>query len=277
MREVDWEGTLLEATERVQKAVERVVANGERSKELGRGASGDVTLVADSEAEKELISALTKAAEVRVLTEEAGEAGARGARLTAVLDPVDGSSNFSRGVPFYCTSVAIADGQELDSIRWAAVRNLVTGDVYYAERGNGATKNGRRINSSDVRELRKAIVAVDVSRAAVPLIGRLAPLIADSKREVHMGANALELCLVAEGATDAFVDVRGSMRIVDFAAAFLIATEAGVQVTGPEGEKLAVPLDLRSRFSYVASANSELHGKVVARLAWKGGPQALAL
>jgi len=269
MGEVDWERTLLGATERVQSAVEKAVARGERSRELGRGASGDITLVADSEAEKELISALTKAADVRVLTEEAGEVGAAGAQLTAILDPVDGSSNFSRGVPFYCTSVAIADGEGLDGIKWAAVRNLVTGDVYYAEKGRGATRNGRRINSSDVGELKRAIVAVDVSRAPVPLIGRLAPLIADVKREVHMGANALELCLVAEGATDAFVDVRGSMRIVDFAAAYLIATEAGAVVTTAEGETLSVPLDLKARFSYVASANRELHEKILAKLAQK--------
>ncbi|HME18157.1 MAG TPA: inositol monophosphatase family protein, partial [Nitrososphaerales archaeon] len=208
--EVDWEETLLSATERVQKAVADVVSRGERSKELGRGASGDITLVADSEAERELISALSRAAKVRVLTEEAGEVGVEGADLTAILDPVDGSSNFSRGVPFYCTSVAIADGDGLEGLRWAAVRNLVTGDVYYAERGRGATKNGNTIRSSGVKELKYAIAAVDVSRAGVPLVQRLAPLIASLKREVHMGANALELCLVAEGATDAFVDIRGS-------------------------------------------------------------------
>jgi myo-inositol-1(or 4)-monophosphatase len=263
---VDWEKILLGATERVQKAVARVDSQGDRSSELGRGASGDITLVADSEAEKELVSALSEAASVRVLTEEAGEVGVKGADLTAILDPVDGSSNFSRGIPFYCTSVAIADGAGLETLRWAAVRNLVTGDVYYAERGRGATKNGRQIRTSGVRELKHAIAAVDVSRAGVPVVHRLAPLIAALKREVHMGANALELCLVAEGATDAFVDIRGSMRIVDFAAAYLISLEAGAVVTSPEGGRLDLALDLRSRFSYVASANQELHREVLAKL-----------
>jgi len=266
---VDWERTLQTATERVQKAVEKVVSSGERSTELGKGASGDITLVADRDAENELIATISEAASVRVLTEEAGETGTRGSGLTAIFDPLDGSSNFSRGVPFYCTSAAIADGDGLDSIRWAAVRNLVTGDFYFAEKGRGATKNGRRIGPSTVREVRKAIAAVDVSRAGVPLIGRLGPLISDLKREVHMGANALELCLVAEGATDAFVDIRGTMRIVDFAAAYLIAGEAGAVVTSPEGVKLELPLDLNVRFSYVASANRDLHEAILAKLTQK--------
>jgi len=186
--------------------------------------------------------------------------------LTAIFDPLDGSSNFSRGVPFYCTSAAVADGEGLAGVGWAAVRNLVTGDVYYAERGKGATKNGKRIMTSGVSELRKAIVAVDVSRAGVPTITRLAPLISDVRREVHMGANALELCLVAEGATDAFVDIRGSMRIVDLAAAYLIAREAGGVVTSPDGAELAVPLDLKARFSYLASANRALHEAILEKL-----------
>jgi len=114
--------------------------------------------------------------------------------------------------------------------------------------------------------LRKAIVAVDVSRAGVPTITRLAPLISDVRREVHMGANALELCLVAEGATDAFVDIRGSMRIVDLAAAYLIAREAGGVVTSPDGAELAVPLDLKARFSYLASANRALHEAILEKL-----------
>ena len=263
---VDWEKTLLGATERVQKAVDGVIARGERAKELGRGASGDITLVADDAAERELMAALRDAADVRVLTEEAGEVGASGSGLTAVLDPVDGSSNLSRGIPFYCTSAAIADGGGIDSVRWAAVRNLVTGDVYYAEKGRGAAKNGRPIRASSVGEVRRAIAAVDVSRAGVPIISRLAPLISELKRQVHLGANALELCLLAEGATDAFVDIRGSMRIVDLAAAYLIASEAGAVVTSPEGERLDLPLDLKLRFSYVAAANRELHGQVLARI-----------
>jgi myo-inositol-1(or 4)-monophosphatase len=265
--EVDWRAALEDATERVRRAVARVAERGARAEELGRGASGDITLAADKAAEDELISSLAKAGVSRVLTEEAGEVGAKGAGLTAILDPVDGSSNFSRGVPFYCTSVAIADGKGLEGIRWAAVRNLVTGDFYYAERGRGAQKNGRAIGSGRVKELGKAIGAVDISRAGAPMVRRLAVLMAGLKREVHFGANALELCLVAEGATDAFVDIRGSMRIVDFAAAYLIATEAGAVVTSGDGGRLRVELDLKERFSYVAAGNRELHGAVLAELA----------
>ena len=63
------------------------------------------------------------------------------------------------------------------------------------------------------------------------------------------------------------MDIRGSMRIVDFAAAYRIAAEAGATVTSEEGAELSIELDLKSRFSYVASANRELHTAVLAELA----------
>jgi myo-inositol-1(or 4)-monophosphatase len=261
--DVGWKRLLEDATERVQSLTSAVALSPDRTKVLGTGASGDKTLVADKEAEEELLRSLSRVDGLRVLSEEAGSLGDAKATPVAVLDPVDGSANFERGIPFYCTSVAIAEGNTLEDVAFAIVRNLVNGDVYWAEKGQGSTKNGKRIRASAVGEPSAAVVAIDLSRGRTAMVKGLATLVGAVRRQVHFGANALELCYLAEGRVDAFVDLRGKMRVTDFAAAYLIAKEAGCFVTGGAGEALNPKLTLDERFSYVAAGSAGLHGKIM--------------
>ena len=254
----DWMKLILKSSEKVQNTVKRIQSHGARTKVVGTGASGDKTLLADREAEKILVDALSKVSGVRILSEESGEIGQRGAELLAIVDPLDGSSNFERRIPFYCTSIAIVRGRRLADTRAALVRNLVTGDVYYAERGKGATKNGERIATSETSNIREAILGVDLSRTDEGTYASLARLITSAKRQVHFGANALELCFLAEGMIDAFIDVRNKTRIVDFAGGYLIAKEAGAVLSTKSGDKLLTRLEMKERFSFVSSANPQL-------------------
>ncbi|MDG6908833.1 MAG: hypothetical protein JRM74_02445 [Nitrososphaerota archaeon] len=230
---------------------------------MGVGAAGDRTIYADRLAEVILLKRLGEVDGVRVLSEEAGDAGDPDGSTLAVVDPLDGSSNFERGIPFYCTSVAVAEGGTLDGILAGVVRDLVTGDAYSARRGGGARKNGKPIRTSRAVRAAEAVVGVDLSRGPPGLAQGIAPLLGGIKRQVHLGANALELCFLAEGKTDAFVDLRGTMRITDFAAAYLVASEAGAVVTDGRGGKLSPEFDLRHRFSFVASGNGSIHGEVL--------------
>jgi myo-inositol-1(or 4)-monophosphatase len=108
---------------------------------------------------------------------------------------------------------------------------------------------------------------MDLSRAPVELLRSLSPLISRVRRQVHYGANALELCYLAEGRIDAFVDIRRKMRITDFAAGCLIATEAGASMTDETGRVLRWKLDLSDRAACVASANARLHDQILKLLA----------
>ena len=229
---------------------------------MGTGAAGDRTIFADKLAEDELLKTITRIEGVRVLSEEAGAVGNRG-RTLAVVDPLDGSSNFERGIPFYCTSVAIVEGDSAEGVTLGIIRDLVSGDVYVGRRGGGATKNGKRIRTSKAVEPAYAVVGVDLSRSPPGLVSGLEPLVAGVKRQVHLGANALELCYLAEGRVDSFVDLRGRIRITDFAAAYLIAKEAGAEITGSDGKELKLEFDLKHRFSFVASANATFHKKIL--------------
>lgn len=265
-----WKETLLEASARAQEAVEEVRASGGSKRVVGVGASGDATLLADLEAEKAVVEVLTEIPGLRILSEEGGELGDRRGTTVAVVDPLDGSSNFERGIPFYCTSLAIVKGRDLRAVEASAVRNLVTGELYYAERGKGATKDGLRVSTSSTHDLASAVVGVDLSRTSREVIAKVSPLLTNVKRQVHCGANALELCLVAEGRIDASVDVRGRMRIVDMAGGYLIAREAGAVLTDEEGKDLNPPLNLSARFSFIASANRSVHETILRRLKARG-------
>ncbi|MDG7011401.1 MAG: fructose-1,6-bisphosphatase [Nitrososphaerota archaeon] len=263
MKEAEWEQVLLAATEKVWLKVGPLAERGRRGRVVGVGAAGDQTIFADKLAEDIILTALSKRGPLRLLSEEAGSLGDEGARTIAVVDPLDGSSNFEHGIPFYCTSVAIAAGDSAEDVEVGVVRDLVNGDVYTARKGRGARKNGKPIGTSRMTDPAKAVVGVDLSRGPPGLAAALAGLMEGVKRQVHFGANALELCYLAEGKTDSFVDLRGRMRITDFAAAALIAREAGAVVTGPGGRGLSLPFDLKHRFSFVASANPTMHRKVL--------------
>ena len=259
----EWEKILLDATERVKLRVSDLARSGGRGRTVGLGASGDRTIFADKEAEDEILKSLKRIDSVRVLSEEAGEAGDPRGRILAIVDPLDGSSNFERGIPFYCTSIAMVEGDSLGDVTFGVVRDLVAGDVYVARRGKGAKKNGRPIRTSKIVAPAEAVVGVDMSRSTPEVVAGLSRLVSGAKRQIHLGANALELCCLADGRIDAFVDLRGKMRITDFAAAYLVATEAGARVTNVDGEELEPELDLEHRFSFVASANRILHKEML--------------
>jgi myo-inositol-1(or 4)-monophosphatase len=256
-----WRRLLTEASSRVQAKTSRISRTGRSMKSVGVGASGDVTLQADREAEMEIFKALTQIKGIRIVSEEAGEWGESNARIVAVVDPLDGSSNFSRGIPFYCTSVAVATGDSLAEVTWGLIRNLVTGEVYWAEKGKGAFKDGSRMSTSSTADLKEAVLGVDISRSPAALVASLAPLLSGAKRHVHFGANALELCLLAEGKTDAFVDVRGKMRMTDFAAGYLIAKEAGAEISMNHPPD-SLGLNMKTRISFVAAGTNRLHAEV---------------
>ena len=78
----------------------------------------------------------------------------------------------------------------------------------------------------------------------------------------HFGANALEVCYVAEGITDAFIDIRGKLRVTDIVASYLILKEAGGTILSPEGNELDIPLEATQRLSFVAASNMSIYNSI---------------
>ncbi len=142
-----------------------------------------------------------------------------------IVDPVDGTNNLSRGIRFSCISLSIALGDDLDSIVAGLVMDLFNKDIYWATRGGGAYRNGYRIGVNRPRDMRDLFVSVVIDRSiAKPAIMNLLSRV---KILRFFGSSALELSLVASGHLDAFIDLRGKLRIYDFAPGYLLVKEAG--------------------------------------------------
>ena len=193
----------------------------------GSGLSGrrPTQYLLDEVADEAAIAVLLEAG-FSVFSEESGMQGE--GNLTVVIDPVDGSTNCDRGIPFFCTSLAVVEAQ---SLRAGLVRSLTTGVTYSATKGGGAYRNGLPIAPSKQQDLRQAIVGVN----------GLYPKQFLWRQTRSMGAAALEMCLVADGSLDGFFQAPPAcVHPWDYLAAMLICQEAGAVVRAIDDEVLVL-------------------------------------
>lgn len=213
-------------------------AAGERDDQYG------LDLVADPVACGVLIDA-----GLGVLSEESGRHHPE-REICVVVDPVDGSTNASRRIPWYATSLAAVDG---DGVRASLVVNQATGVRYHALRGGGAYRNDVRIRVSDTTALSSAVIAMNGH----------APIHFGWGQYRALGAAALDMCLVAEGAIDGYLDCTDSNHGVwDYLGAMLIVAEAGGVVTDVDDRELLV-LDHAARRAPVVGGTAELHDALI--------------
>ncbi|MGQ9479227.1 MAG: inositol monophosphatase family protein [Thermoproteota archaeon] len=207
-----------------------------------------------------------------VVSEESGVVRlGRGGPPFIIVDPIDGSVNASRGYPCYSSAIAVAEGEYLSSLVCSGVVNLLSGEVFLSERGEGAYLNSHRLTVSNRESVDEALIAIDlnVRRAAPGYLDRVSGILERAKYVRFLGTDALELCMVASGAADAFVDLRGSLRSIDFAAASLIIREAGGVVLDEKGRDLEVKLIPVSRSPIIAASSRRLAEQVL-QIFWTG-------
>jgi myo-inositol-1(or 4)-monophosphatase len=197
----------------------------------GRGLSGDratqyhLDVAADDVARRVL-----GGAGYRVMSEESGVTG--DGEFTVVVDPIDGSTNCDRGVPFYSTSLAVLGDHELVA---ALVMNQATGTIFEAERGSGATRDGATIAPSG---------QTDIAHAIVGSSGYPSHHLGWSQNR-SLGAASLEICLVADGSLDVYgVAQHTGLNVWDYLAGLLIAREAGAFDADYDGEELVTTEDV---------------------------------
>jgi len=194
--------------------------------------------------------AVLDAAGVGVLSEESGRHRAD-AELTVVIDPLDGSTNASRKIPWYATSLCAVDG---DGARAALVVNLVSGEEFEAVRGGGATRNGQPITPGLPARLDESLVGL----SGYP------PRYLGWKQFRALGAVALDLCAVATGVLDGYVDCSWNAHGPwDYLGGMLVCVEAGASVVDADGRDLVV-LDHTDRRTPVAASTPELLAELVA-------------
>jgi fructose-1,6-bisphosphatase/inositol monophosphatase family enzyme len=187
-----------------------------------------------------------------VLSEESNITG-NGDGLFVVMDPLDGSTNASRGVKWFATALCVLDE---DGMRASLVANQAgSKDRWTATRGGGAFKNGQPIRPSDCTQLGRAIVGVSGIVKVKPGWAQFRAL----------GAAALDLCLVAEGVTDGWIDFN-SHGGWDYMASLLVCREAGVAVREINDREPVVREHAERRTLIVGATDELLEGLVDIRV-----------
>jgi myo-inositol-1(or 4)-monophosphatase len=167
-----------------------------------------------------------------------------------LLDPLDGTSNFAAGIPYFCVSLAlIREGQVVLGIIYDPLRD----ECFAAQKGMGATLNGHRLEPAAPPPIGRSMGLIDFKRLEAPLAARLAstPPYASQR---SFGSGALDWCMIASGRCHLYL--HGGQRLWDYAAGQLILQEAGGVAETLEGEPVLTQ-SLMPR-SAVAAVNPEL-------------------
>jgi myo-inositol-1(or 4)-monophosphatase len=266
VKAMDWLEILQECSQKMKKAALRYYGSPEAAVGFGVGAGGDTSKRIDLAAEKALIDCLGKhEISCTLISEEAGtkKIGFGQPEFYVTTDPVDGTTNSVRGLPFSAVVIAVSRRPWLQDVETAIVTDIVHDITYTAQKNGGAFRNGKKIKPSETAKLEDAVIGVDLNTFKIrELLTKLEGLFKSGKHFRHFGANALEICYVADGSTDAFIDIRGKLRVTDMVASYLILREAGGIILTPEGEELNVPLAATQRLSFIAASNKKMYDSI---------------
>jgi myo-inositol-1(or 4)-monophosphatase len=248
----DWLALCRAAVEDVKGVLEELPTRVEREPVVGAGLGGDDTTAIDAAAEKVILERL--AGHGAIVSEEVGRSG-EGPPLI-VVDPIDGSVNAKRGIPFFSLSVAVADGETMDDVHFGYVYDFGAQEEWTAERGRGAFLNGRRLDGAGPKS---ELEILSFEATVTTLIAQQAPAIVQLAHRLRvMGSLALSLCHLAAGRVDGVVSLKPA-RSVDIAAAQLLVRERGIAIElfddPPFGK---APLDLEGRSRIAAAGTPDL-------------------
>ena len=227
----------------------------DREPVLRTGMGGDDTTAIDGAVEEAVVARFDASGEDFTLVSE--ELGVReGGPTRVVLDPIDGSINAKRGLPFFSLSVAVAEGGTMDDVVFGYVYDFGSGEEWAAERGGGARLNDAPL-AGDPPKDRIELLALEATRTDLVAV-HAPPLVGLVHRLRIFGSLALSLCHLADGRVDAVCSLKPA-RSVDIAAAQLLVRERCYAIELPERPPFgSAPLDLEGRSRVVAAGSEAL-------------------
>jgi myo-inositol-1(or 4)-monophosphatase len=269
---VSWLELCRLCVEDIRRVLERLPTRVEREPVLRLGVGGDDTTVIDQAAEDAVVERLQALdADFILVSEELGERvfGA-GGPMRVVVDPIDGSVNAKRGIPFFSFSFAVADGPTMGEVVFGYVYDFGTGEEWTAERGAGAFLDGERLGAVLPKD---PIEILSFEGTTTPAIADRIGAVVDLAGRVRvMGSLALSLCHLAAGRVDGVVSLKPA-RSVDIAAAQLLVRECGLAIALFEDPPFdAAPLDLGARSRLAAAGSPALVSTLAAALGAQAVP-----
>ena len=242
----DWLALCREAVEDVRAVLTQLPTRAEREPVVRMGVGGDETTTVDHEVERVVIERLgARLDHYHLVSEEVGDVVRGGGSPWIVLDPIDGSLNAKRGIPFFALSIAVAQGPTMGDVVFGYVHDFGSGEEWTARRGEGAWLDGAPLGGERPRD-RLEILAFEATMTSY-VAERAARLVGVAHRLRIMGSLALSLCHLAAGRVDGVCSLKPA-RAVDIAAAQLLVRELGYAVDLFEARPFErAPLDVAGR------------------------------
>jgi myo-inositol-1(or 4)-monophosphatase len=254
---IDWLELCRGAVSDIEEVLVRLPTRAEREPVLRAGEGGDDTTAIDGAAEDAVVARLAALdADFLLVSEELGERSfGRGGPQRVVVDPIDGSVNAKRGIPYFSLSVAVADGPTMGDVTFGYVYDFGAQEEWVAWRGEGAFLDGAPLPLVDPGGGLEILSFEGTTTAA---IAEVAPaMVGVAERLRVMGSLALSLCHLAAGRVDGVCSLKEA-RSIDIAAAQLVARQCGCKIELFEDPPFALaPLDLGQRSRVVAAATPD--------------------
>ncbi|HEY4035062.1 MAG TPA: inositol monophosphatase [Ktedonobacteraceae bacterium] len=229
-----------------------------------------VTMQFDHDAEDIIINGLTESGiGFEIITEERPTfSTAEAPRHRIVIDPIDGSINFERGIMTAAVALAVLPINAPilpEYVQWALVGELFSGTVYEAQHGGGAFRNGRRCQTSTVTNLRNCLVGVNLDGREINALKTLL-MEEPSLGMRRTGSSAIDSVYVASSTYDAYIDIGNTLTGESFLASASIVLEAGGVISDHKGDSLRPITSLTQKFSLVVAGNKKLHQELIHKL-----------
>jgi myo-inositol-1(or 4)-monophosphatase len=228
----------------------------------------DVVTNLDLEVEELLINKIkSRYPDHNIFSEERKEEQIR-SKFTWIIDPVDGTKHYIRGLPMFCVSIAL---QEENDIVFGLVFNPATHELFYATKGKGAFLNGNKISVSKTNNLGDSFIYAELPNYKLSkeefdkYHEKLGDFFQESYRVRAWGSGALGLCYVAMGGFEGYVILGSATRIYDVAAGVVIVKEAGGRVTDSNG-RLFYGKPLSRESVNIIASNGQIHEQMLSLL-----------
>jgi len=252
---------LRELGKRLREVFLKIRHTSRASESLGRGASGDRTLGIDRVAEETILEFLDALQiGLTIISEEKGMLELHGGGELVIIDPVDGSKNAATGFPIFATSIAIAAGDTLNTLRLSYIINPLAYDEFWAEAEKGAFLNGSRITTDPDDKIKVVLYETQKPERDIQ---RAYPVLKLANRTRCLGTTALDLALLSMGAASVYINPVPT-RCFDYAAGILLVREAGGVITDVTGRDFFLNRISMSRTPpLLVSANEKVHNRVI--------------
>lgn len=239
-----------------KKAGDLVLAEFGKTQSIEFKGAIDIVTEMDKLAENLIIKEIkNKFPDHGIITEESDEQNVD-ASCRWIIDPIDGTTNYAHGFPFFCTSI----GYEVDGIIQAgAVYLPYMNEMFFAEKGGGAFLNENKITVSTINEVDKSLLATgfpyDIRTSKNNNLDNFVRIVKSAQAIRRPGAAAIDICYVAAGRLEGFWEVK--LKPWDMAAAKIILEEAGGRLSGFNGEEFSIYED------FCLATNGLVHDELI--------------